>query len=102
MKKYLIVAVATLALSACSPSPGETYLAEFENLEKDITALAQQTEVCFSEIESTMDKYDHLNPSNQENFDSLFTEAEQQRYNEIEDAIEEQLKKLRDTFDREC
>lgn len=102
MKKFLGATIAVISLSACSPSPADSYLKEFEQLEKDITALAQQTEVCFSEIEATMDKYDHLNPSNQDDFENLFSEAEQQRYDEIEDGIEAQLKKLRDTFNRDC
>lgn len=102
MKKFIFTVVAAVTLSACSPSPGETYLDEFEKLENDLSQLTEQAEVCFSEIEATMDKYDHLNPSNQEDFDNLFSEAEQQRYNEIEDNVEEQLKKLRDIFDREC
>lgn len=102
MNKLLLTVFAVLALSACTPTPGEAYLAEFEKLEADLAQLAEQAEVCFSEIEATMDKYDHLNPSNQNDFDNLFSEAEQQRYNEIENAVEEQLKKLRDIFDRDC
>lgn len=102
MKKLLLTVFTVAALSACSPTPGEKYLAEFEKLEADLAELAEKTEVCFSEIEATMDSYDHLNPNNQADFDNLFSETEQQRYDEIEDAVEEQLKKLRDVFDRDC
>lgn len=49
-----------------------------------------------------MDKYSHLHPDNQVDFDGLFSEQEQARYDEIEDGIEAQLKKLRDSFNRDC
>lgn len=113
MKHLFLSLVAVLALSACSEqtqqaeqkvpsSPAEQYLADFEQFNAEMAELANQAEVCATEVIKVFEKYDHLAPENNENFATMFNESQQAEYQKLETRISEALGKARKVVNTEC